>query len=110
MSSRAVAVTIFTLAIASSAVAGEKAQTPAATTAPAAQAAAVDLTSLFETPSVVRVMPNGMVVATPPAHLVMLGRIGKDGKPVLRCAGSAEEAVTFLRKAEVVNLRHGEEK
>ncbi len=105
MSTRAVAVTILTLAIASSAFAGEKAGN-----APAAQAAAVDLTSLFETPSIVKVMPNGMVVATPPGHLVMLGRIDSDGKPVLRCAGSAEEAVTFLRKAEVVNLRHGEEK
>ncbi len=111
MSSRVVAVTILTLAIASSAFPGEKAErAPAATATPVAQAAAVDLTSLFETPSLVKVMPNGMVVATPPTHLVMLGRIGKDGKPVLRCVGSAEEAQTFLRKAEVVSPRHGEEK
>ncbi|HSP13657.1 MAG TPA: hypothetical protein VLV78_02765 [Thermoanaerobaculia bacterium] len=105
MSSRAAAVGILTLAIASSAfAAGGAGRTPAAKPAPAAQTATVDLTSLFETPSIVTTMPHGMLVATAPTHLVMLARVGDDGKILLRCVGSAEAAENFLRKPDPADI------
>ncbi len=106
MSSRAVAAVILALAFATSAPAAEKAgRTLATHPAPAAQAApAFDLTSLFETPSIVTLMPKGMMVATPPTHLVMLARSGSDGKLILRCVGTAEAAENFLARSESADV------
>jgi hypothetical protein len=99
MFSRAAAAAALTLAIASSAFAAEgAARTAAATPASNAQTETVDLTTLFETPSIVTTLPHGMLVATAPTHLVMLARVGEDGRIEMRCVGSAEAAETFLRK------------
>jgi hypothetical protein len=99
MFSRAAAVVTLTLAIASSAFAADgPARTAGVTPAPNSQTATVDLTTLFETPSIVTTLPHGMLVATAPTHLVMLARIGEDGKIEMRCVGSAEAAEAFIRK------------
>lgn len=98
MSNKAIVVAFAILALAPAAFAAagdEKVRSaPEANTVSASSES--DLKPLFESTPDVIVMPNGMMVAQAPMHLVMLVRIAPDGSIVTSCVDSAESAARFL--------------